>query len=136
MSASSGFVSFEMRMHQLVETFNNIPVPAFTVLLYAVSWIPFIPLIVANYGGMRGLPSQLAFAFVLHLPTFIFSALGLWSTTTKMLIPYALVILFDAFVIRDYFKWTGSTSALGLFVLPPGEVVLLGIGAATAYFVF
>lgn len=122
-------------MREIVDIWNTIPVSLLTSILYLFSWIPFLPLIVANYGGLKGLPGQIGFAFVLHLPAFALGAAGFWLSPAMVLVPFLLVIAFDAFVIMDYFKWTGSTAALGLFVVPPGELVLIALGILAAYLI-
>ncbi len=115
---------------------ETVPGPALAAALYALSWLPFIPLIKANYGGLSGLPGQIGFTFLLHLPVFLYCIAGLWLSPLTLIVPVLLTAAFDAFVVRDYFGWTGSTSALGLFVLLPGEAVLLAIGFGVSWFAF
>jgi len=121
---------------QALQILETIPRPALVAGLYVLSLIPFIPLIKANYGGLSGLPGQIGFTFLLHLPVFLYCIAGFWLSPVVLIVPLLLAASFDSFVVWDYFGWTGSTSALGLFVLLPGEAVLIAIGFGVSWFLF
>lgn len=123
-------------MQEINLVLGRLPQPALVLLAYALSWIPFVPLMAANYQGIRMIGGQLGFTFLLHLPAFLFSIAGLWLSPLVFILPMILTALFDSFVIWDYFRWTGSTSALGLFVLIPGEAVILLLAFGVSWFFF
>lgn len=121
---------------QAFQFLEQIPRPALAAGVYLLSWLPFVPLIKANYGGLAGLPGQVLFTLVLHLPVLLYCIAGLWLSPAVLILPVLLATAFDAFVVREYFGWTGSTSALGLFVLFPGEAVLIAAGFGISWFLF
>lgn len=98
---------------------------AIRIVLILALLLSTVPLIVANYQGLRALPAQAAFFLMLLVPAAIFIAVSfLFNDVWMIAVPGALAVGLQALVLHTYFTSTSSTTAIVLYLIPMGHAVI------------